>query len=112
MSVTPLGLHAMIQRTNDVGVMKQQEDAKPAVEQHSIQSQQIKQEHDLTHKVIQAKEKENENFRYDAKEKGNGAYQKRKQKKKSGKEVEIQNETQTDGKVILKGQTSRFDMKI
>jgi len=30
----------------------------PAVTQHSIQSQQLKQEHDLTHKVAQAKEKE------------------------------------------------------
>ncbi len=110
MSVTPLGLHAMIQRTNDVGAIKQQEDAKPTVEQHSIQSQQIKQAHDLTHKVAQPEEKENENFRYDAKEKGNGTYQKRKQKKKNIKESE--KEVQGDGRVILKGQISRFDIKI
>lgn len=109
MSITPLGLHAMIQRTNDVGTMKQQEDTKPAVTQHSIQSQQLKQEHDLTHKVAQAKEKENQNFRYDAKEKGNGSYQGNKKKKKAKEEKQ---ELSGNGKVILKGQTERFDIKI
>ncbi len=109
MSITPLGLHAMIQRTNDVGAMKHQEDTKPVVEQHSIQSQQLKQEHDLTHKVAEAKEKENENFRYDAKEKGSNSYQGNGQKRKGKKEKREANE---NGRVILKGQTDRFDIKI
>lgn len=110
MSITPLGLHAMIQRTNDVGTIKHQEDTKPAVEQHGIQSQQSKLEHDLTHKVAQTKEKDNENFRYDAKEKGNGSYQgSRKKKKQDPKEKREVNE---NGRVILKGQADRFDIKI
>jgi len=106
MSITPLGLHAMLQRTNDVSVIKQNEDNKPIVEQHGIQNQQVKQEHALTHKVAEAEEKENYNFRYDAKEKGKGTYQGRGQKKKE------QEEKKETGKVILKGQGSRFDIKI
>jgi len=107
MSITPLGFHGMIQRTNDVGIIKQNEDNKPVMEQHNIQSQQVKQEHALTHKVAKAEEKENENYRYDAKEKGNGSYQGQEKKKKKGQE-----DTKDNGKVILKGQTSRFDIKI
>ena len=107
MSITPIGLHAMIQRTNDIGVIKQNEDNKPVVEQHSIQIQQVKQEHALTHKVAKSEEKENGNYRYDAKEKGNGSYQEQEKKKRQRQE-----EQKDSGKVVLKGQTSRFDIKI
>ena len=107
MSITPLGLHAMIGRTNDVGIIKQNEDNKPLVEQQGIQTQQVKQEHALTHKVAGTEEKDNENCRYDAKEKGKGSYQGQEQKKKKG-----QDDAKDNGKVILKGQTSRFDIKI
>jgi len=107
MSITPLGVHAMIQRTNDIGIIKQNEDNKPMMEQHSIQTQQTKQEHALTHKVAKTEEKDNENYRYDAKEKGNGSYQEQEKKKKKQ-----QQDTNESGKVILKGQTSRFDIKI
>ena len=107
MSITPLGLHAMLQRTNDVSVIKQNEDNKPVFEQQSIQTQQVKHEHALTHKVAGAEEKDNDNYRYDAKEKGNGSYQGQEQKKKKGQE-----ESKNTGKVILKGQTGHFDIKI
>ena len=107
MSITPLGLNAMIQRTNDIGIIKQNEDNKPIMEQHNIQTQQAKQEHELTHKVARTDEKENDNFRYDAKEKGNGSYQEQKNKKRKSKESVSDN-----GKVILKGQMNHFDIKI
>ncbi len=107
MSITPLGFHAMIQRTNDVSIIKQNEDNRPVMEQQSIQTQQVKQEHALTHKVARPEEKDNENYRYDAKEKGNGSYQGQEQKKKKGHE-----EAKDTGKVVLKGQMSRFDIKI
>ena len=107
MSITPLGLHAMIQRTNDVSAMKQNEDNKPMLEQSNIQIKQVKQEHDLTHKVAKPKEKENDGYRYDAKEKSKGSYQGQEQKKRNSQE-----EAKSDGKVILKGQGSRFDIKI
>ena len=107
MSITPLGLNAMIGRTNDVGIIRQNEENRPAVEQQNIQTQQVKQEHDLTHKVARPEEKENEGYRYDAKEKGNGSYQGQEQKKRKRQE-----EPKDEGKVILKGQPGRFDIKI
>ena len=107
MSITPLGYQAMIGRTNDVSVIKQNEDSKPLMEQHNIQTQQVKQEHALTHKIAKPEEKENHNFRYDAKEKGNGGYHGQEQKKKKQ-----QKETNENGKVILKGMANRFDIKI
>lgn len=107
MSITPLGLHAMIGRTNDVGIIRQNEENKLVVEQQNIQTQQVKQEHDLTHKVARPEEKENEGYRYDAKEKGNGSYQGQEHKKKKSQQA-----SEDEGKVILKGQPGRFDIKI
>ena len=85
MSVSPIGFNALVQRSNDVGVVKQQADGKPVVEQQNIQLQQAKQEHALTHKVAKTEEKENDNYRYDAKEKGNGSYQEDSQKERKKK---------------------------
>lgn len=107
MSITPLGLNAMIGRTNDVGIIKQNEDNKLLVNQQNIQTQQVKQEQELTHKVAKPQEKDNEGYRYDAKEKGNGSYQGQQQKKKKNQQT-----SDVEGKVILKSQTERFDIKI
>lgn len=105
MSVSPVGYHGLIQRTTDVSSIKHNEDARPGMEQHNIQTQQAKQEHELTHKVAQAKQKENERKRYDAKEKGSQSYQgKKQQKKKDG--------SQAEDKVVVKGQSKGFDIKI
>ena len=105
MSIRPVDLNGMIQRTQDVGNMKQAEDNKPVVEQHNIQVHQQKQEEQLAHKVQDTQEKENFAFRYDAKEKGNGHYEKEERKKKDKKQQKADN-------VYLKGQTSGFDIKV
>lgn len=108
MSVGPLTLNGMLQRTNDYSTLKQNEDNRPITEQHTIANQQVKQEHALTHKVATLKQKENEAYRYDAKEKGNGSYQGKQKKKQNGKETE-----KASDKVMLKGHgESRFDIKI
>ena len=44
MSVSPLTLNGMLQRTNDFSTMKQNEDNKPATEQQMLASHQVKQE--------------------------------------------------------------------
>ena len=49
----------MIQRTQDIGNLKQQEDSKPMVQQHNIGIQQEKREDRLTHQVLHAEKKEN-----------------------------------------------------
>ena len=110
MSIKPVVLNGMIQRTQDVGNIKQQEDNKPFVQQHNIEFQQEKQADKRLHQVQQAKEKENEGYRYDAKEKGNNSYDGSKKKRKQKKEPE--EEPGEDGKVRLKGHGLSFDMKI
>lgn len=107
MSIRPVDMSGMIQRTQDIGNLKQQEDNKPVVQQHNIQIQQHKQEDRLLHQVQEPEQKENDGYRYDAKEKGNNSYeQDRKQKQKKKQEPE------GDGKVRLKGFGASFDVKI
>ncbi len=110
MSVGPVVLNGMIQRTQDIGNLKQQEDNKPMVQQHNIGIQQERQEDRLTHQVQQPEQKENDGYRYDAKEKGNNEYEGNKQKKRNGQNKN--KEQNEDGKVILKGHGSSFDIKI
>lgn len=106
MSIRPVVLNGMIQRTQDIGNMKQQEDNRPVVQQHNIGVQQQRQEERLAHQVQNPEQKENEGYRYDAKEKGSNQYEGSRQKKKKDKEEN------KDGKVILKSQGSSFDIKI
>lgn len=111
MSISPVVLSGMTQRTQDISNLKQQEDNKPIVQQHNLSVQQEKQADKLTHQVRNPEEKENEGYRYDAKEKGNNQYEgdgnSQKKKKK-----EPEKEYSKDGKVIFKGQSSSFDIKI
>ena len=110
MSIRPIVDYGVIQRSQDVGNIKHQEDSKPTIQQQNIGIQQERQEDQLTHQVQQPEQKENDGYRYDAKEKGNNKYEDRRQKKKRQKGSA--EETQADGKVIFKGHSSSFDMKI
>ena len=109
MSIRPVVLNGMIQRTQDVGNLKQQEDNKPLVQQQNIEIQQQKHEDQLMHQVLEPEQKENDGYRYDAKEKGNNQYEDGKKKKKK---KQRDNEPENGGRVILKGQGSSFDIKI
>lgn len=111
MTIRPVVLNGMIQQTQEIGNMKHQEDHKPIVQQQNMAIQHEKREDRLAHQVQHTDEKENHGYRYDAKEKGNNHYEgddgkKRKQKKK------FENDQNKDGKVILKGHNSSFDIKI
>lgn len=107
MTIRPVVLNGMIQRTQDLGNIKQQEDNKPVVQQQNISIQHEKREDQLAHQVQQTDQKENQGYRYDAKEKGNNAYEgggkKRKNPKKNPDEKK-------DGRAAR--QSSHFDMKI
>ena len=113
MSIRPVVANGMIQRTQDVGIIKQQEDDRPAVQQHNLSIRQEKQEDQLTHQVQQANDKENEGYSYDAKEKGNNKYEplNKKKKKKQGA-AEAEPEPEEAGRVLYKGRTRSFDIKI
>ncbi|MCI8391138.1 MAG: hypothetical protein HFI35_10765 [Roseburia sp.] len=113
MSIRPVVTNGMIQRTQDVGIIKQQEDDKPVVQQHHLSIRQEKQEDQLTHQVQQANEKENEGYRYDAKEKGNNKYEPLKKKKKKKQDAaEAGQEPDHADRVLYKGRTRSFDIKI
>ena len=99
MSIRPVDFNGMIQRTQDVSTLKQNEDNRPVVEQQTIFSQEMKKVEQNLHQVVNA------GYRYDAKEKGNGRYEKEERKKKDKKQQKADN-------VYLKGQTSGFDIKV
>lgn len=111
MSINPVVLNGMTQRTQDISNLKQQEDDRPIVQQHNLSVQQEKQTDKLTHQVQEPDEKENEGYRYDAKEKGNNQYEGNGQSKKKNKR-EAEKEYSKDGRVIFKGQSRSFDIKI
>lgn len=107
MTIRPVDLNGMIQRTQDVGNIKHQEDAKPLVDQQNIQSTVAKEEFKLTKQVNHADDTDQEEYRYDPREKGNSEYHGSNRNKKK-KEPE-QEET---GKVLVKNHSSGFDIKI
>lgn len=109
MSINPVVLNGMTQRTQDISNLKQQEDDRPIVEQHNLSVQQEKKEEKILHQVADTKKKENEGYRYDAREKGNNQYYGSGSSKKKKKKKEDLNK---DGKVIFKGQNQKFDIKI
>lgn len=103
MTIRPVDLNGMIQRTNDVSNLKQQEDSKPFTQQQAIQTEFSKETMRHLKQVRHSDDAENEKQRFDAREKGSNEYQdnRKKQKKK-----------QTDGKVVEKKATSGIDIKI
>ncbi len=94
----------MIQRTNDIGVLKHQEDVKPQVDQQNIQTQMVKKEDEVRHQVNESKRQEELENHADAKEEGKGSYFGQRKKKPAKK--------QEEGKVIVKNQSAGFDIKI
>lgn len=105
MTIRPIDLNGMIQRTQDVGTMKQQEDAKPVLDQQNIQNHFVKQEDKLAKQVNHADNANQEEYRYDAKEKGNSQYRGNGGSKKEKKNKETE-------RVIVKGKSTGFDIKI
>ena len=90
MSIRPVDLSGMIQRTQDVGNIKHVEDSRPIVDRYNIEVRQEKQESDLSHKVQDPEQKDNQEFRYDAREKGNNSYS------GNGKKFPCRNENSTE----------------
>ena len=57
MSIRPVDFNGMIQRTQDVSTLKQNEDNRPVVEQQTIFSQEMKKVEQNLHQVVHAREK-------------------------------------------------------
>ena len=104
MTIRPVVLNGMIQRTDDIGQLKQHEDAKPAVDQQNIQMQVQRAEHQSQKQVNKAENSRLMDERFDAKEEGMGQYRDNR-KKKTGKKKE-------DGRVTAQKTVGNFDIKI
>ena len=104
MPIRPVDLNGMVQRSQDVGTLKQQEDAKPMVDQQNIQTHFGKQGEQKLKQVVHADDANEQEYRYDAKEKGNSQYEQQKNKKRDRKKE--------DGKMKAKGMSGGFDIRI
>lgn len=104
MSIRPIDFNGMIQRTEDVGVIKHQADNKPLVDQANITVQIEHNEDVAAHQVQTTAQSGTAKNDRDAKDEGSGVYVpiggRKKAKKKS------------DGKVTKKAPSGGFDIKI
>lgn len=105
MSIRPVEFNGMLQRTDDVGTMKQQQEHKPLVDQQNIQVQLAKQEANASQQVVTANQSEKLNNQTDARKEGKGQYQASDKKKKK-------REMPSEGKVVKKNAFHSFDIKI
>lgn len=105
MAVGPVTLNGIVPRTQDMSAIKQQEDNKPFVEQHNIQTQMKTQGERQLKQVNHADDASEHKKKYDAKEKGSNEYEGRQKKKRKPDEKKQNAVTPKQG-------FGRFDMKI
>ncbi len=103
MSIRPVDLGGMIQRTEDVHVIKHQEDAKPQIDQANISQTIDQRDSDLVHTVMGQEASAKTKNDADAKEEGRGSYV-------PGRRGSVKKKPA--GKVTPKGATGGFDIKI
>ena len=96
MSIRPVDMNGVIQRTQDVGTLKQHQDMKPMVDQQNIQIEVQREEYRQSEQVTRKDDSQMEEHRFDAKEEG------KEQRKKKQKE----------DRVVIKGAIGGFDVKI
>ena len=106
MSIRPVDF-GMIQNSQEVGNVRQNENQRPIVEQQTMQIAQDQQQEIQKDTVARATEKDDEN-RYDAAEGeggGNASYQGKGRKKKEAEE-------EKKDRVVIKGQGGGFNISI
>jgi hypothetical protein len=106
MSIRPVEFNGIIQRTDDIGTIKQQEDNKPLVDQQNIQTQVEQKEDAAQHQVISKDDSPQAENQADAREEGKGVYYTPTAKKKKHAE-----EKKPADRVIKKS-SGGFDIKI
>jgi len=106
--IRPVEVQGVVQRSQDISQIKQNQDMKPEVDQSNYQAQVQKHVESQSKQVIHSDNADKKEEHYDAKEKGNGAFYENPQRRRTKKE-----EDDDEGVVILK-QANRgsFDMKI
>ncbi|MEY8515379.1 hypothetical protein AALC25_00355 [Lachnospiraceae bacterium 29-84] len=106
MSIRPVEFSGVVQRSQDMSAVKQNEDNKPMLQQHNVQTHFSKETQHHMQQVNHAHDSDNPKKKFDAKEKGSNEYESRRKKKKkaAGKES---SET-----VTPRATFGGFDMKI
>ena len=104
MAISPILNSGMIQRTDDVGALRLQQEQRPMVEQQSAQAQMSRKADELSHQVVTPADSSKTDTHADAREEGKNKYFSQKKKDKQ--------ETIKEDKVIKKYSSSRFDMKV
>ena len=106
MSIRPVDISGMMQRSDDIGMIKHQQDSRPAVEQQNAQTQMVKKTEELRHQVINPENSSKADTHADAREKGKNTYFLR---KKAGSKKQ---EAALEGKVVKKDAGRGFDVKV
>lgn len=106
MAISPILNSGMIQRTDDVGMLKHQQDAKPVIEQQNAQVQVNKRTEEMRHQVINSEDTNKTDTHADAREKGKNSYFFRKKTQKKKEEEKAEN------RVIKKSMGGNFDIKV
>jgi hypothetical protein len=106
MSIRPVDISGMIQRTDDVGMVKHHQDSRQMTLQQHAQGQMVKKTDDLMHQVIHPENRAKTDTHADAREKGKNSYfvRKKSQNKKT--------EEEPKDYIFTKQSGGAFDVKI
>lgn len=105
MAISPILNSGMIQRTDDVGHLKLQQEQRPVVEQQSAQTQMTRKADEFSHQVVTPANSNKTDTNADAREEGKNKYIFR-------KKTDKKREEKTDGCVVKKYSSGSFDMKV
>lgn len=105
MGVSPLELNGAISRMQDFSTLKHNEDNKVVVQQNAFQAEFEKTQDERHTQVVRRDDTAREGRHFDAREKGDNEYSGNggKDRKKA---------VNPNGKVVIKGRESSFDLKI
>ena len=74
MAISPILMSGVVQRADDVGVVKNQQDSRPAVEQQNLQAQMTKKVDAQRQQVQKKADSDKADTHADAREKGKNSY--------------------------------------
>ncbi len=105
MSIRPVDISGIMQRSDDVGLIKHQQDSRPAVEQQNAAVQMNKKTEELRTQVMNPENSNKADTHADAREKGKNEYFFRNGKNNKKKE-------EAECRVIKKHSNGSFDVKV
>lgn len=107
MAIRPVEVQGVVQRSQDIGQLKQNQDQKPLLDQSNLQTQFRKEGEQNSRQVTKYNDADKKENRYDAKEKGHNSFygENKKRQKESDEEKD-------EGMVKVKSIQGSFDVKI